>query len=114
MQFAISIRLQFRASYKRTGSYVVQLDGLVIFRDAGFEVEVSPRKVLSKALKSAASASPRSRCFYLASTRGIGTSKLRYDIIIHNLPPFILYIDVIQAFETKLHLCIKPAFIDAS
>ena len=36
-------------------------------------------------------ASPRSHLVCLVSTQGIGTSKLRYDIIIYNFHPFILF-----------------------
>ena len=50
-------------------------------------------------LNATASTSPRSRLFCLASTQGIGTSKLRYDIIIYNFHPFILFISVFQLYE---------------
>jgi len=38
------------------------------------------------------------------------TSKLRYDIIIHNFHPFIFSVYVFKTFKTKLHLCIKQRF----
>jgi len=38
------------------------------------------------------------------------TSKLRYDIIIHNFHPVIFCIYVFKTFKTKLHLCIKQRF----
>jgi len=53
---------------------------------------------------------PRPRLFCLASTRGIGTFKLRYDIIIHNFHPFILFIYMLETLKTKLHLCSKTRF----
>jgi len=38
------------------------------------------------------------------------TSKLRYDIIIHNFHPFIFFIYLFKRFKTKLNLCIKQRF----
>jgi len=50
-------------------------------------------------------ASPRS-CLGL----NIITSKLRYDIIIHNFHQVIFRIHVFKTFKTKLHQCIKQRF----
>jgi len=52
-----------------------------------------------------ASVLPRSHIFCLASTRGIGTYKLRYDITIY--PSVIFFMYVFHTLKTKLHLCLK-------
>ena len=109
----------------------VWLTQRILYSDVCLEAEVSPRGSKSAASASPrrsdasprsclgllvmprpclgldvmASASPWSRLFCLVPTRGIGASKLRYDIIICNFHPFILFISVFQ--KTKLHLWIK-------
>jgi len=52
---------------------------------------------------------PRSHLFCLASTRGIRTCKLSYDIIINNFHPFI-FSRCVSYIKTKLHLFIKQRF----
>jgi len=53
--------------------------------------------------------SPWSRCYCLGlvSTRGIGTFKLSYIIIMHNFHPFIFCVYVFKTFKTKPNRCIK-------
>jgi len=63
----------------------------------------------------AAKVLPRPRLDVLMPRLGLAsvsmlTSKLRYDIIIHNFYPFIVCIYVLKTFKTKLHLCIKQRF----
>jgi len=90
-----------------------------LLSDVCLEAEVSPRgnKSAASALPRRFDASPRSclgliviasasalyHLFCLASTRGIGTFKLCYDIIIYNFHPFILFIYVFHTFKTQLH-----------
>jgi len=64
-------------------------------------ISALPRSCLD--LNVMASALPRSHLFCLASTRGIETSKLRYDNIIYNFQPFIYF--NICVSKTKLHQC---------
>ena len=59
--------------------------------------DASPRSGLG--LVVIASALLRSRLLCLASTRGIGTSKLCYDIIIYNFHPSIFFKSVFQLHE---------------
>jgi len=56
---------------------------------------------LGLSLDVTASASPWSRLSCLASTLGIGTFHLCYNIIIYNFRPFILFIYVFQTVKTK-------------
>jgi len=62
--------------------------------------------------KSAASASPRRIDTSPRSCLGLNvmTSKLRYDIIIHNFHLFIFCIYVFMTCKTKFHLCTKRNF----
>jgi len=67
--------------------------------------------------KSAASALPRLVDASPQSCLALNvTSKLRYDIIIHNFHSFIFFISAFKTFKTKLHLMYvhKTAFLDAS
>ena len=82
---------------------------LLLSSDVCLEAEVSPRRFDASprhcpglvVLASVSVLWPRPRLFCLASTRGIGASKLRYDIIsfIYNFHPFIFFVSEFQTFK---------------
>jgi len=75
--------------------------------DVCLEEEASPRFSLE-----AAKVLPRPRLDVLMPRLGLHvmTSKLRYDINIHNFHPVIFCIYVFKTHKSKLHLCIKQRF----
>jgi len=73
---------------------------VVFISDVCLEAEDTYRGSAASASPQRFDASPWPRCYGLGvvSTRGIGTSKLRYDIIIHNFHLFIFHIYVFRNF----------------